>query len=128
LGQLAKIEAQLTALGYQIVAVSPDKPEKLAASTKKQTLSYTLVSDSEANGIKGFGVAFRVDDKTYDTYKKYKIDLEEYSGAKHHLLPVPAVFIVGKNGTILFQYVNPDYKVRLHPDVLLAAAKAYVNK
>jgi peroxiredoxin len=129
LGQLRKIESQLTGLGYQVVAVSPDSPEKLSASIKKQSLTYTLVSDSEAAGIKGFGIAFRVDDQTFDTYKnKFKIDLEEHSGARHHLLPVPAVFIIGRNGTILFQYVNPDYKVRLHPEVLLAAAKAYANK
>jgi len=128
LGQLRKIESQLTELGYQIVAISPDKPEKLAASIAKQSLTYTLVSDSEASGIKGFGIAFRINDETFESYKKFKIDLEEYSGAKHHLLPVPAVFIIGKKGTILFQYVNPDYKVRLHPDVLLAAAKAYANK
>jgi hypothetical protein len=31
-------------------------------------------------------------------------------------------------GQILFQYVNPDYKVRLHPEILLAAAKAYAKK
>src|SRR5262249_41512330 len=41
--------------------------------------------------------------QTFDTYKnKYKIDLEEYSGAKHHLLPAPAVFIIGGKGQILF--------------------------
>jgi peroxiredoxin len=129
LGQLRKIEPQLTGLGYQIVAVSPDKPEKLSASIEKQNLTYALVSDSEAIGIKEFGIAFRVSDQTFDTYKnKFKLDLEEHSGAKHHLLPVPAVFIIGKTGQILFQYVNPDYKVRLYPEILLAAAKAYVNK
>jgi len=129
LGQLQKIEGQLIELGYQIVAVSPDKPEKLAATKDKQATTYTLVSDSDAAGIKGFGIAYRMDDQTFDTYKnKYKIDLEEYSGAKHHLLPAPAVFIIGGKGQILFQYVNPDYKVRLHPEILLAAAKAYAKK
>jgi peroxiredoxin len=129
LGQLRKIESQLTELGYQIVAVSPDKPEKLSASIEKQSLTYTLVSDSEATGIKGFGIAFRVSDQTFDAYKnKFKIDLEEHSGAKHHLLPVPAVFIISKESQVLFQYVNPDYKVRLHPEILLAAAKAYAKK
>jgi peroxiredoxin len=103
-------------LGYQIVAVSPDKPEKLAATKDKQATTYTLVSDNDATGIKGFGIAYRMDAQTFDTYKnKYKIDLEEYSGAKRHLLPTPAVFI-------------PDYKVRLHPEILLAAAKAYAKK
>ncbi len=128
LGQLQKIEAQLIELGYQIVAVSPDKPQKLAATKDKQATSYTLVSDSDATGIKGFGIAYRMDDQTFDTYKsKYKIDLEEYSGATHHLLPAPAVFIVNTKGQILFQYVNPDYKVRLRPEILLAAAKAYAR-
>jgi peroxiredoxin len=128
LGQLQKIEGQLIELGYQIVAVSPDKHEKLAATKDKQATTYTLVSDSDATGIKGFGVAYRMDDQTFDTYKnKYKIDLEESSGAKHHLLP-PAVFIISGKGQILFQYVNPDYKVRLHPEILLAAAKAYAKK
>jgi hypothetical protein len=43
-------------------------------------------------------------------------------------LPAPAVFIVSGKGQILFQYVNPDYKVRLHPEILLAAAKAFAKK
>jgi len=128
LGQLRKIESQLVGLGYQIVAVSPDRPEKLSAAIEKQSLTYTLVSDSDATGMKGFGIAFRVNDQDFEKYKKFKIDLEEHTGAKHHLLPVPAVFLIGKNGQILFQYVNPDYKVRLHPEILLAAAKAYANK
>jgi peroxiredoxin len=129
LGQLRKIESQLTELGYQIVAVSPDKPEKLSASIEKQSLTYTLVSDSEVTGIKRFGIAFHVSDQTVDTYKnQYKIDLEGDSGAKHHILPVPAVFIISKEGQVLFQYVNPDYKVRLYPEILLAAAKAYAKK
>jgi hypothetical protein len=39
------------------------------------------------------------------------------------MLPVPAVFLVTTNGLIQFEYVNPDYKVRLDPELLLAAAK-----
>ena len=70
---MQKIEGQLIELGYQIVAVSPDKPEKLAATKDKQATTYTLVSDSDATGIKGFGVAYRMDDQTFDTYKnKYR--------------------------------------------------------
>ena len=42
---------------------------------------------------------------------------------RHGLLPVPAVFVVDRDGRISFTYVNPDYKVRLPADELLAAAK-----
>jgi hypothetical protein len=46
---------------------------------------------------------------------------DDNSGEKHHLLPVPAVFVVACSGIIQSSYVNPDYKVRLHPDLLLAS-------
>ena len=36
-------------------------------------------------------------------------------------LPVPAVYLVDGSGTITFHYVHPDYKLRLHPELLLAA-------
>jgi hypothetical protein len=52
------------------------------------------------------------------------MDIEEASGQEHHMLPVPAVFMLGgTKGLIEFEYVNPDYRVRMSPDLLLAAAK-----
>ncbi|MHC4519433.1 MAG: AhpC/TSA family protein, partial [Planctomycetota bacterium] len=71
-----------------------------------------------------FGIAFQVDDETVTKYQGYGIDLDDASGRAHHLLPVPSVFLVDAEGVIVFQYVNPDYTVRLHPDVLLAAIAA----
>lgn len=41
-------------------------------------------------------------------------------------LPVPAVFLVNTDGIIQFQYVNPNYNVRLKKEVILAAAKAFL--
>jgi peroxiredoxin len=72
---------------------------------------------------KALGIAFRVDDETYKMYTKFGVDLEAESGRQHHLLPVPSVFILGTDGIIDFAYVNPDYKVRIEPELLLAAAK-----
>jgi hypothetical protein len=36
---------------------------------------------------------------------------------------VPAVYLVDAGGTIVFQFVHPDYKLRINPDLLLAAAR-----
>ena len=46
LGQLQQADSQLRELGYRIVAISPDRPEKLKESIDKGELSYTLLSDS----------------------------------------------------------------------------------
>ena len=85
---------------------------------------YLLLSDSKMQAAISMGLAFKLDDETVTVLKGYGIDLEDAMGEKHHLLPVPAVFLLDKQGTIQFEYVNPDYKVRVSPEVILAAAKS----
>lgn len=124
LGQLQEAAPQLRELGYQIIGISPDRPEELQKSLGKGSLSYTLLSDSSMAAAKAFGIAFEVDAPMLKKLASYNIDIEAASGETHHLLPVPSVFIVGSDGIIDFSYANPDYKTRLAPEVLLAAAKA----
>jgi len=123
LGQLQEAAPQLREMGYRIIAISPDRPEELQKSLEKNELSYTLLSDSSMAAAKAFGIAFEVDAPMLNKLESYNIDIEAASGETHHLLPVPAVFIVGSDGIIDFSYANPDYKIRLAPEVLLAAAK-----
>ena len=125
---LQEIEKDMIGLGYQILAVSMDRPEKLSETLGKDHLTYTLLSDSKANAVKAFGLAYKLDDETLAKYKTYGIDIEGDSGEKHHILPVPAAFIIGTDGIIKFEYINPDYKVRIDAGLLLSAAKNYVSK
>lgn len=125
LAELAGIEDELKTLGFQILAISPDKPEELAMSADKGEFSYTLLSDSSAKAIRAFGLAFEVDAQTLELYKGYGIDLEAASGESHHLLPVPAVYLSDEQGIVRFRYFNPDYKVRLSPEDILNAARKH---
>ena len=88
--------------------MSPDPPGKLAQTVEKQKLTYRLVSDADMAAARAFGIAFQAEGR--------------------RPLPVPSVYVVGTDGIIRFQYVNPNYAVRLDPDVLLAAAKAAVKE
>jgi peroxiredoxin len=124
LGQLQEVQQQLIDLGYQLIFISPDRPEKINELEAKGKFDYTLLSDSKLEAAASFGIAFTLDDGMLAQYKKYGIDLEEASGESHHGLPVPSIWIVDREGTIRFSYVNPDYRVRPHPDIVLAAAKS----
>ena len=125
LAELRLAEKQLQEMGFDIWFVSIDKPELLLASLDDPNIGYTIYSDSSLEATRAFGLAFRVSDELLEKYLGYGIDLEKASGEKHHVLPAPATFIIGADGIINFAYVNPNYRVRLHPDVLLAAARAY---
>ncbi|HEY5775081.1 MAG TPA: peroxiredoxin-like family protein [Xanthomonadales bacterium] len=125
LSELRLAETQLKDMGFDIWFVSIDKPELLLSSLNEPDIGYTIYSDSSLDATRAFGLAFRVDDALYEKYLGFGIDLEKASGENHHVLPAPATYIIGTDGMIHFAYINPDYKVRLHPDVLLAAARAY---
>lgn len=124
LGRLKEIEQQILDAGWQIVAISADRPQKLSESITKHQMKYMLLSDSQMEASKAFGLAFKVDDATIEKYKGYGVDLDEASGESHHMLPVPAVFLIGTDGVIKFTYANPDYKIRLDPMVILAEIKS----
>lgn len=127
MSELAQIEDQILDLGYQIIGISVDRPEVLRATLEEVELNYTLLSDSPANALKGFGIAYQVDQATVDRYMNVGIDLEGNAGFNHHILPAPAVYFVDQEGTVNFQYVNPNYRERISGEILLAAAKTFME-
>jgi len=131
LAQMRHAEKELLDLGFDVYFISPDKPEYLIESLKdkdlKKDISYVLLSDPSMQVAQDFGIAFKLDDKMAEKYKQWGIDLEKSSGYKHHYLPVPSTYVIGEKGTIQFQYTNPNYKVRLDPELLVAAAKSYIR-
>lgn len=123
LAELGRVSGSLTELGYQIIAVTPDTPAELNKSIESLELGYTLLSDSDVNAARAFQVAFKVDADTVHLYKnQYNIDLERSSGRDHHILPVPAVFLIDSNNVIRYVHSNPEYRERLSGQELLQAA------
>ena len=124
---MQEIEQDLIDLGYQLFAVSPDVVKELQATVDRNGLKYRLLSDRGMKAAQAFGVAFR-DEQMVRTYREsYGLDLEEYAGDDHRMLPVPAVFVLDTDGRIAFHYVNPDYRVRVPETVLLEAARAAIQ-
>ncbi len=127
LAELRKIEDELKGLGFQIIAISPDKPEELLKTDEKHELGYELLSDSKAEAITKLGLAFKVGTATKVKYKTFGIDLKKSSGEDHSLLPVPAAMLVNEKGLVTFNFIAPNFKVRVSNEVIMAAAKAQLE-
>lgn len=115
LADMQDIESEIIALGYQVVAISPDAPSFLIQTLEDKELRYQLFSDSKGEFSQALGIA----------YERSKPKLNKYSeGNNPGFLPVPAVYVLDKNRKIEFMYINPNYSKRLKGDVLLAVLKA----
>ena len=114
--QLKKLEDSLQLIknkGARLIAVTPEKPEFISKTIEKTKATYPLIYDKEMKIMKAYAVAFEVDDRTVSRYKNADIDLATANGQKEKVyLPVPAVYIISKEGTILYRYFDFDYKKR----------------
>jgi peroxiredoxin len=114
--QLRKLEDSLQLIkdkGARLIAVTPEKPEYISKTIEKTKASYPLLYDNEMKIMKAYAVAFQVDEKTVSRYKNADIDLAAANGQKNKVfLPVPAVYIISKEGTILYRHFDADYKKR----------------
>lgn len=118
LSDVGKIEKELDALGYQVVAISPDDPKQLSPMQEKNDFKYILLSDQKGDLIRATGIAF----KAPASSEKHLITNQP--DRDNLILPVPSLFIVDKHGEILFEFINPNYKHRINGYLLLSAAKA----
>lgn len=98
------MKSQLDSLGFEMIAIAPDSPEKLAEVRDRVGLAFALLSDVDFEAAKAYGVAF--------------------TNNRNRSLPVPSLFVIAPNRKIQFQYVNPNYRARIDGDVLVAMARA----
>ena len=121
LSAVGEVEEDILALGYQVIAISPDSPGKLSATFEKEKLKYTLYSDASGDLMTAMGIAFKAPDR-------YEKRLGNYSdGQNPGILPVPSLFVVETDGTIMFEYINPDYKHRISADLLISVLRNLSN-
>ena len=118
LAEIGQMEEEIRDLGYQIIAISPDSPESLQASVEKQQLNYSLYSDAEGDLIKAMGLAFQAPENYGSMLTKVS------GGGNKGILPVSSLFITDTDGTILFEYISPDYKQRIPGKMLMAVLES----
>jgi len=127
MGQLKKIENQITELGFQLIGISTDSVKDLQKSIGEHQLDYQLLADFNSVTSQAFGLTYYSSQKITDRYLA-KMDLtnplqKNKAGDERLVLPVPAIYVIDSQGLVQFNYVNPNYKVRLHEALLLKAVE-----
>jgi len=100
--------------GAQLIAITPEKQEGITKTIEKTKATYPIITDEEMKIMKAYEVAYQVDEKTVGRYKMASIDLAANNGQKPGsvYLPIPAVYIINKEGEISYRFFDADYKKR----------------
>jgi peroxiredoxin len=107
--------------GASLVAISPQTPPNSRKSVRQNRLTFPILSDTKGEVGAAFGLRFRLPDYLIELYKGLKNELPAFNGDPSWTLPMPARYIIGQDGAILYADVNPDYTRRPEPEDMIPA-------
>ncbi|MGA8152611.1 MAG: peroxiredoxin-like family protein [Terriglobales bacterium] len=115
-----QIVPQIQEAGGFLVAVSPQTVRQSFFMADQHRLRFPLLSDTGNQTARQFGLVYQVPDYQQEVYRRAFVNLPFANGDESWELPVPATYIVGRNGTIGYAAVRPDYTERPEPIEILA--------
>lgn len=105
--------------GVQLVAVSPERPDHSLALVQQHGLAFPVLTDAGLGLARRCGIVFTLDEGLRPLYQAWGVDLPARNGNGSFELPLPAAFLVGRDGLVREAFVEPDYRLRLEPDTAL---------
>ncbi|UXX79959.1 AhpC/TSA family protein [Reichenbachiella carrageenanivorans] len=123
--QLNALQARLGdihALGATLVAISPQVPDGSMTKNEISEMDFIVLSDQNAKVATQYGVAWEVPDFLVQHMRvDRKLDLEKINNGNGRVLPIPATFVLDRDGVVAWSYVNVDYRTRSEPDDIIEA-------
>ena len=126
--QLRALQARLDeikALGAELVAISPQVPDDSLTKDEISEMDFTVLSDQDAKVASKYGVAWEVPKFLLDHMRvDRQLDLETINNGNADILPIPATFVLDKEGKVVWRFVDVDYRTRSEPSDIIEALQA----
>jgi len=110
------IAPEIEQAGATLAAISPQTVQQSFFMRDQHKLRFPLLSDAGNKVARQFGVTYRVPDEQKAVYQRAFVNLPFVNGDDSWELPIPATYIVDRDGTVLYASANEDYTERPEPE------------
>ena len=107
--------------GVTPVAISVDRTEETARTRATYTIPFPVLSDSDLAAHRAYRVVHHADDAEVERLRGFGMDIERASGRDHHVIAIPSLFVIDKDGVVRWAHADPNYRTRPSTGQVLAA-------
>ena len=118
----SELYGQLRERGALMVAIGPQTERQNDFMVSQHRLPFAVLSDPGCALAEKFGVAYTVPEYLREYYLSILLNVPFVNGEASWRLPLPATFVIGRDGRVLFAEAHADFRVRAEPEEVLAAA------
>jgi peroxiredoxin len=105
--------------GASLVAISPQTVKQSYFMHDQHKLRFPLLSDAENKVARAFGLTYRVPAAQEAVYRRAFVNLPFTNGDDSWELPIPATYVIERDGAVLWTRANEDYTERPEPGEIL---------
>src|SRR5260221_1892096 len=118
------IEAQdqIEALGGQIVAIMPETQKYAERFKSESGAPFPVLTDLDNGYALSLNLAIWLGTEIQQLLSY--VDLSDFHGNQGWVLPIPATFVVGRDGFVKARFVDPDFRKRMEIEDLIAAVRS----
>jgi peroxiredoxin len=121
---LARAHRSISAAGGQVVAITPET-RKYAAEFKRRAQSpFPFLTDLDNGYALALNLAIWVGPDIERLLSSLGHYLPDFQGNDAWFLPIPATFVVGRNGLVAARFLDPDFRRRVAVEDLIGAIEA----
>jgi peroxiredoxin len=120
---LTKAQKDIAAEGGQVVAVMPDRQQFAAEFKSELQAPFPILTDLDNGYALSLNLAIWVGEEMERFISAAGWDVPKFQGNNSWILPIPATFVVGKDGHVKARFVDPDYRKRMAIEDVLAALR-----
>jgi peroxiredoxin len=114
------VAAQIKASGASLAAISPQTEKQAYFMHDQHKLAFPLLVDTRNEVARQFGLVYRASQEQQELYRRTFVNLPLVNGDDSWTLPIPATYIIDRDGTVLFVSANEDYTERPEPLEILS--------
>src|SRR6266404_3606154 len=122
---LRDINSEVKGLGAQVVVLTPELERYTRNLRKKLNLPFDILTDLHLKTAEQFRLVFVLPDYLRDLYKSFGSTLDRFHDEPGYRLPMPARYVIDKEGIIRAADVNADYTIRPDPSETLKVLRAF---
>jgi len=119
LESLQAVLPQIQAAGASLVAISPQIAKHSGFTADQHQLRFPVLSDPGNRVAHQFGLVYRLPQELEQLYRGIFINLPNSNGDQSWELPLPATYILERDGTVLFAFADADHMRRAEPAELV---------
>lgn len=120
---IASYHDEIASYGAQVVSILPDRQKFVEGLNADLAGNLMILTDVDNGYALSLGLVIWLGDRLKELMRGRGLHLEEIQGNDGWFVPLPATFVVARDGTVVSRHLDPEFRTRMDIDEIIAALR-----